>query len=76
MDKRIAVVVPNTEGDQVRDVVVRPGMTTHDIRAQASIPQSYFISPPSGLPWGENEPVYGHVVDGMKVFAAPAANVA
>ncbi len=72
MEKHASVVA----GEQVHDIVLLPGTTTHDILKEVNLPTSYCLSLRDGLPFGQNEVVYANIPEGAKLYASPEASVA
>lgn len=71
MDKRVAVCC----GEEIIDVVVKPGMTTTDVLAAAGLPTTNWLSNANNLHYGRDEPLYGQIRDGEKVFASSEIDV-
>lgn len=71
MEKRIAVV----SGEEIRDLVIRPGTTANDVVKSAGLPRGMALSRKDGMFFGETEDIYGMVDDGGKLFASAPAVV-
>ncbi len=71
MEKSIAIVC----GDQIEDLVIRPGTTAGEVIQSAGLPKGHALSRKDGLFFAETEEIYGIVEDGGKLFASPPAVV-
>ncbi len=70
-EKHLAVI----SGDQVLDVLVQPGTTTADVRRRLGLPNEFMLSRRDGLPFGDNEDLFGQVRGGEKLYASAPATV-
>jgi len=71
MDKHLAVI----NGTQVLDVLVQPGDDDVGRSRRLGLPNEFLLSRRDGLPFGENEDIYGLVRDGEKLYASAPATV-
>lgn len=66
MEKALAIVC----GDDVLDIVIRPGTTAHEIIRQLNLPSEFCLSARDSVPFGPNEEVYGLVRNGQKLHTS------
>lgn len=71
LERHVAVLA----GEEIIDVVIRPGMSAEDVLRAAGLPTSAWLTKPDGLPFAPTEPVWDRLRDGEKLFATSRADV-
>ncbi|MFC1865142.1 hypothetical protein ACFLYB_00300 [Chloroflexota bacterium] len=74
MDKNIAVVVAGSQGQEIKDLALKPGTSARDILQTLGL-DNYVISKGDGNIFGPRDNVYEKVEDGEKLYATTQAEV-
>ena len=74
MDKNIAIIVAGAQGQEIKDLAIKPGTTTQDILKTFGL-ERYAISTGSGRLFTPRDNVYEAVEDGEKLYASAEAEV-
>ncbi len=74
MEKNIAVVVAGAQGQEIKDLAIKPGTTARDILKTLGL-EWYAISRRDGSIFGPRDNVYEAVENGEKLYASTAAEV-
>jgi hypothetical protein len=74
MDKNVAVIVPGADGQEIKDLAIKPGTTTTDVLRSLKL-EKYAISKRDGKLLGPRDNVYDLVENGEKLYASTEAEV-
>jgi hypothetical protein len=74
MDKSIAIVVAGAQGQEIKDITIKPGTTTSDILKSVGL-ERYVLSKRDGKIFAPRDNVFEAVDEGEKLFASAEAEV-
>ena len=74
MDKNVAIVVAGAQGQEIKDLTIKPATTARDILRELGVDR-YAISKGDGRLFGPHDNVYEAVDDGEKLYATAEAEV-
>jgi len=74
VDKNVAIVVAGAQGQEIKDLTIKPGTSARDILKTLGLDR-YAISKGDGRLFGPRDNVYEAVDDGEKLYATTEAEV-
>jgi len=74
MEKNIAIIVAGAQGQEIKDLAIKPGTTARDVLQTLGLDR-YVISKGDGKVLGPRDNVYEQVEDGEKLYATTEAEV-
>ncbi|MBM4400569.1 MAG: hypothetical protein FJ045_01310 [Crenarchaeota archaeon] len=74
MEKNVAIVVAGAQGQEIKDLAIKPGTTARDILKTLGL-ERYVISTGEGKLFGPRDNVYEAVENGEKLYASAEAEV-
>jgi DNA-binding PadR family transcriptional regulator len=74
MEKNIAIVVAGAQGQEIKDLAIKPGTTARDILKTLELDR-YVVSRRDGRLFGPHDNVYEAVENGEKLYASTEAEV-
>ena len=74
MEKNIAIIVAGAQGQEIKDLAIKPGTTTQDILKTLGL-ERYAISTGNGKLFTPRDNVYEAVENGEKLYASAEAEV-
>ena len=69
MEKNIAIVVAGAQGQEIKDLAIKPGTTARDILKTLGL-ERYVISQRDGKLFGPHDNVFEAVEDGEKLYVS------
>jgi len=74
MEKNIAIIVAGAQGQEIKDLAIKPGTTARDVLQTLGLDR-YVISKGDGKVFGPRDNVYEQVENGEKLYATTEAEV-
>jgi hypothetical protein len=73
--KKIGIVMAGAEGQEIKDVQIKPGTTAREILDAIKLKDGQLSPGANEAMFGANDNVYERVQDGAKLFASTRAEV-